>query len=296
MTKKTCEYCGAEFPAKHPSARYCSGAHRQSAYRLRKDPSTGDPDRRRRPHARPGDTVEQIRRKADSIAPGEREAIRRDLRSAGLDPEPNPRLNENALALPKWNRVRRIKGYRKVIYSSSEHGPGADEVVLDILNAETKLSEKVYGEPPAYIEECDYPPHWHEARRRAFALIGRAADVLTLAHLYGVQDQESPYTRGAVRVLANPDRLLPRALVVNLQRERQTSDYRQRLMAARRYLSAALKADEDAKERQAFLEEEFLEALARLAAEATERITRIELVAGPRRAARQGEGVTLTYG
>jgi hypothetical protein len=33
---RTCEQCGIEFPAAHPTAKYCSTAHRVAAYRERK--------------------------------------------------------------------------------------------------------------------------------------------------------------------------------------------------------------------------------------------------------------------
>jgi hypothetical protein len=39
--KKTCEYCGKEFTAKHKKARYCSDACKMHAYRNRKQTTKG---------------------------------------------------------------------------------------------------------------------------------------------------------------------------------------------------------------------------------------------------------------
>jgi hypothetical protein len=37
MYKLTCLHCGCEFHTRRPHTKYCSNAHRQAAYRLRKE-------------------------------------------------------------------------------------------------------------------------------------------------------------------------------------------------------------------------------------------------------------------
>lgn len=140
-----------------------------------------------------------------------------------------------------WHRVR-LRGYRKVLYSTSDRAPDAHEVVERILDAEEALARRRCDS--AYIEERDWPRHWHEELRSALARVAMAAKVLYLARLYGVEGEGLPKVEGARRVLAGAEARLPRALVANLRRERETSDFRQRYMRARRVLLAEVHRDE----------------------------------------------------
>lgn len=119
------------------------------------------------------------------------------------------------------------------------------EIRLDLIECE-----------PVVIPERDWPTHWHEAIRRAFAYVKKAAHVLYLARLYGVEDEGLPVVESARRVLRDPEGLFffPRALAENLRREQQTSSYRQRYMKTLRALTVILREDDVTTQQREILE------------------------------------------
>lgn len=115
MLTIVCSQCGAAFTAKRSTRKTCSDACKSRASRQSRDPGTGDPERRKRPHAprsapvvtrREGATtyyapaspeeVAIIRRRARAVPPEMRKDVIRGLQESRLLP------NREGEAPPRW--------------------------------------------------------------------------------------------------------------------------------------------------------------------------------------------------